>query len=58
MKNLHLIEEALHLFGIHDEMIIPEATNITGKFIIEDGEIDQIKRMKITIDFEVDLNGK
>lgn len=55
MENLKLIEEALRLFGIHDNMILTDTVNITGNFIVENGCLKRIDRIKITVDFEVQL---
>ena len=53
MENLKLIEEALRLLGIHDNMILTDTMNISGEFIVEDGVLKRIDRIKITVDFEV-----
>ena len=55
MENLKLIEEALRLLGIHDNMILTDTMNIAGNFIVDDGCLTRIDRMKITVDFEVQL---
>lgn len=55
MENLKLIEEALRLLGIHDNMILTDTMNITGNFIVEDGSLTRIDRIKITVDFEVQI---
>ena len=55
MGNLKLIEEALRLLGIHDNMILTDTMNIAGNFIVEDGCLTRIDRIKITVDFEVKL---
>ena len=55
MENLKLIEEALRLLGIHDNMILTDTMNITGNFIVENGCLARIDRIKITVDFEVQL---
>ena len=55
MENLKLIEESLQLLGIHDNMILTDTMNITGNFIVEDGFLQRIDRIKITVDFEVQL---
>lgn len=55
MENLKLIEEALRLLGIHDNMILTDTMNIAGNFIVEDGRLARIDRIKITVDFEVQL---
>lgn len=55
MENLKLIEEALRLLGIHDNMILTDTMNISGEFIVEDGVLKRIDRIKITVDFEVQL---
>lgn len=55
MENLKLIEEALRLLGIHDNMILTDTMNISGEFIVEDGVWKRIDRIKITVDFEVQL---
>lgn len=55
MENLKLIEEALRLLGIHDNMILIDTMNIAGNFIVEDGCLTRIDRIKITVDFEVQL---
>ena len=55
MENLKLIEEALRLLGIHGNMILTDTMNISGKFIVDDGVLKRIDRIKITVDFEVQL---
>ena len=55
MENLKLIEEALRLLGIHDNMILTDTMNISGEFIVEDGVLKRIDRIKITVDFEGQL---
>ena len=55
MENLKLIEEALRLLGIHDNMILTDTMNISGEFIVDDGVLKRIDRIKITVDFEVQL---
>ena len=55
MENLKLIEEALRLLGIQDNMILIDTMNIAGNFIVEDGFLTRIDRIKITVDFEVQL---
>ena len=55
MENLKLIEEALRLLGIHDNMILSDTMNISGEFIAQDGILKRIDRIKITVDFEVQL---
>lgn len=55
MENLKLIEDALRLMGIHDNMILTDTMNITGNFIVENGCLARIDRIKITVDFEVQL---
>lgn len=55
MENLKIIEEALRLFGIHDNMILTDTINISGNFIYSGEEIKIIERMKIKIEFEVKL---
>ena len=55
MENLKLIEEALRLLGIHDNMILTDTMNIAGNVIVDDGCLTRIDRMKITVDFEVQL---
>ena len=55
MENLKLIEEALRLLGIHDNMILTDTMNISGEFIVDDGALKRIDRIKITVDFEVQL---
>ena len=55
MENLKLIEEALRLLGIHDNMILADTMNISGEFIVDDGVLKRIDRIKITVDFEVKL---
>ena len=55
MENLKLLEEALRLLGIHDNMILSDTMNISGEFIVEDGVWKRIDRIKITVDFEVKL---
>lgn len=55
MENLKLIEEALRLLGIHDNMILTDTMNISGEFIVDDGVLKKIDRIKITVDFEVQL---
>ena len=55
MENLKLIEESLRSFGIHDNMILTDTINIAGNFIVENGCLEIIDRIKITVDFEVQL---
>lgn len=56
MENLKLIEEALRLLGIHDNMILTDTMNIVGNFIVEDdGCLTRTDRIKITVDFECQL---
>lgn len=55
MENLKLIEEALRLLGIHDNMILTDTMNISGEFIVDDDVLKRIDRIKITVDFEVQL---
>lgn len=55
MENLKLIEEALRLLGIHDNMILTDTMNISGKFITGNGMLKRIDRIKITVNFEVQL---
>ena len=55
MENMQKIENYLHIFGVRDNMILPNTINISGNFIYGDEEIKGIKRMKIKIEFEVDL---
>lgn len=55
MENLKLIEEAFRLLGIHDNMILTNTMNISGEFIVDDGVLKRIDRIKITVDFEVQL---
>ena len=61
MENLKFIEEALRLNGIHDNMILPNTINISGKFISENNVfvndvLEKINRIKITINFEAQLD--
>lgn len=56
MENLELIEQVLHRIGIHDNMILPDTINISGEFISENGVFKKIDRIKITINFEVQLD--
>ena len=61
MENLKFIEEALRLSGIHDNMILPNTINISGEFISENDVfgndvLEKINRIKITIDFEAQLD--
>ena len=61
MENLKFIEEALRLSGIHDNMILPNTMNISGKFISENDVfgndvLEKINRIKITINFEAKLD--
>lgn len=61
MENLKFIEEALRLNGIHDNMILPNTINISGKFISENDVfgndvLEKINRIKITINFEAQLD--
>ena len=55
MENLNFIEEALRLLGIHDNMILSDTMNISGEFITGNGMPKRIDRIKITVDFEVQL---
>lgn len=55
MENLKLLEEALRLFGIHDNMILSDTMNISGEFIVENGVWTRIDRIKVIVDFEVQL---
>ena len=55
MGNSKLIEEALRLLGIHDNMILTDTMNISGEFIVDDCVLKRIDRIKITVDFEVQL---
>ena len=55
MENLKIIEEALQLLGIHDNMILTDTMNIVGNFIVEDGCLTKIDRIKITVNFEAQL---
>lgn len=56
MENLKFIEEALRLLGINDNMILTDTMNIAGNFIVDDdGCLTRIDRIKITVDFEVQL---
>ena len=61
MENSKFIEEALRLNGIHDNMILPNTINISGKFISENDVfgndvLEKINRIKITINFEAQLD--
>ena len=58
MENIRVLEEALLLIGIHDNMILSDTMNISGNFIMENGMLKSIERMKITVEFEVNLIGK
>lgn len=58
MENIKVLEEALRLIGIHDNMILSDTMNISGNFIMENGMLKSIERMKITVEFEVNLIGK
>lgn len=58
MENIRVLEEALRLIGIHDNMILSDTMNISGNFIMENGMLKSIERMKITVEFEVNLIGK
>ena len=60
MENMKKIENYLNIFGIRDNMILPDTINISGNFIysgeeIKGEEIKKIDRMKIKIEFEVKL---
>lgn len=56
MENLKFIEEALRLLGINDNMILTDTMNIAGNFIVDDdGCLTRIDRIKLTVDFEVQL---
>lgn len=55
MENLKMIEQALKLVGVDDNMIVTDTMNISGSFIVEDEPLKRLERIKITIDFEVDL---
>ena len=60
MENVKKIENYLNIFGIRDNMILPDTINISGNFIyigeeIKGEEIKKIERMKIKIEFEVKL---
>ena len=60
MENMKKIENYLNIFGIRDNMILPDTINISGNFIyigeeIKGEEIKKIERMKIKIEFEVKL---
>ena len=58
MENLKMIEQALKLVGVDDYMIVTDTMNISGSFIVEDEPLKRLERIKITIDFEVDLMQK
>lgn len=58
MENIRVLEEALLRIGIHDNMILSDTMNISGNFIMENGMLKSIERMKITVEFEVNLIGK
>ena len=58
MENLKMIEQALKLVGVDDNMIVTDTMNISGSFIVEDEPLKRLERIKITIDFEVDLMQK
>ena len=58
MENLKMIEQALKLVGVDDNMIVTDTMNISGSFIVEDEPLKRVERIKITIDFEVDLMQK
>lgn len=58
MENIRVLEEALRLIGIHDNMILSDTMNISGNFIMENGMLERVERMKITVEFEVNLIGK
>lgn len=58
MENIRVLEEALRLIGIHDNMILSDTMNISGNFIMENRMLKSIERMKITVEFEVNLIGK
>ena len=58
MENLKMIEQALKLVGVDDNMIVTDTMNISGSFIVEDEPLKRLERIKITIDFEVDLKQK
>lgn len=55
MENLKLLEEAFRLLGIQDNMILSDTMNVSGEFIVDDGVLKRIDRIKITVDFEVQL---
>ena len=55
MENLKLIEETLRLFGIRDNMILSDTINISGDFIAKDGGLTRVDRIKVIVDFEVQL---
>ena len=60
MENMKKIENYLNIFGIRDNMILPDTINISGNFTysgeeIKGEEIKKIERMKIKIEFEVKL---
>ena len=60
MENMKKIENYLNIFGIRDNMILPDTINISGNFIysgeaIKGEEIKKIERMTIKIEFEVKL---
>ena len=58
MENLKMIEQALKLVGVDDNMIVTDTMNISGSFIVEDEPLKRLERIKITIDFEGDLMQK
>lgn len=58
MESIRTLEEALRLIGIHDNMILSDTMNIYGNFIMENGMLERIDRMKIIVEFEVSLIGK
>ena len=55
MENLQMIEQALKLLGIDDNMIVTDTMNISGSFFVDDGNLKRLDRIKIIIDFEVDM---
>ena len=58
MENLQMIEQSLKLLGIDDNMIVTETMNISGSFIVEGGHLKILDRIKIIVDFEVDMMQK
>ena len=55
MENLQMIEQALKLIGIDDNMIVTDTMNISGQFIVDHDVPERIDRMKITVTFEVKI---